>query len=191
MHKRTQQLAENCDAISELIGELLIVVIAVLTFGVIAVHVLTYQGPADTVYMDIDGWMDSSTDTIYLRHSGGEAVGTEDLKIIVNLDGTRCELSSDDITAILGSRTWQLADIIAVNASDVWGVGINEDTEVDASIVHIGLSTTMGNGVLLDRRTGGSGEPPAPTPTPSPTPTPPDPGLVSLWHLDENEGDTA
>jgi len=44
MNKRTQQLAENCDAISELIGELLIVVIAVLTFGVIAVHVLTYQG---------------------------------------------------------------------------------------------------------------------------------------------------
>ena len=191
MNKRTQQLVENCDAISELIGELLIVVIAVLTFGVITVHVLTYQGPVDTAYIDIDGWMDSSTDTIYLRHSGGEVVGTEDLKIIVNLDGTRCELSSDDITAILGSSTWQLADIIAVNASDVWGVGINEDTEVDASIVHIGLSTTMGNGVLPDRRTGGSGEPPAPTPTPTPTPTPPDPGLVSLWHLDENTGSTA
>ena len=150
MNKRTQQLAENCDAISELIGELLIVVVAVLTFGVIAVHVLTYQGPVDTVHMDIDGWMDSNTDMIYFRHSGGEAVATEDLKIIVNLDGTRCELSSDTITAILGSNTWQLAGIIAVNASDVWGVGINEDTAVDASIVHIGLSTIIGNGVLLD-----------------------------------------
>ena len=154
MKRRTQQLAENCDAISELIGELLIVVVAVLAFGVIAVHVLTYQGPADTVYVDIDGWVDTSTDTIYFRHSGGEAVGTEDLRIIVNLDGTRCELSSDNVTAILGSSTWQLADIIAVNASDVWGVGINEDTDVDASIVHIGLST-IGNGVLLDGGAGG------------------------------------
>ncbi len=88
MNKRTQQLAENCDAISELIGELLIVVIAVLTFGVIAVHVLTYQGPADTVYVDIDGWIDPSTDTIYFSHSGGEAVETEYLKIVVNLDGS-------------------------------------------------------------------------------------------------------
>ena len=150
MNKRTQQLAENCDAISELIGELLIVVIAVLAFGVIAVHVLSYPGPADTVYVDIDGWIDPSTDTIYFRHSGGEAVETEYLKIVVNLDGARCELSSDNVTAILGSSTWQLADIIAVNASDVWGVQINEDTAVDASIVHIGLSTIIGNGVLLD-----------------------------------------
>ena len=155
MNRRTQQLAENCDAISELIGELLIVVVAVLAFGVIAVHVLSYPGPADTVYVDIDGWVDTSTDTIYFRHSGGEAVRTEDLRIIVNLDGTRCELSSDDITAILGSSTWQLADIIAVNASDVWGVGINEATDVYASIVHIGLSTTIGNGVLLDGGAGG------------------------------------
>ncbi|MEA1907611.1 MAG: LamG-like jellyroll fold domain-containing protein [Euryarchaeota archaeon] len=193
MNRRTQQLAENCDAISELIGELLMVVVAVLAFGVIAVHVLSYQGPPVTVHTEIDGWIDPSTDMIYFRHSGGEAVGTEDLKIIVNLDGARCELASDNVTAILGSGTWQLADIIAVNASDVWGVGINEDTVVDASIVHIGLSTTIGNGVILDRRTGGSGEPPAPTPTPkpTPTPTPPDPWLVSLWHLDENEGGTA
>jgi len=191
MNRRTQQLAENCDAISELIGELLMVVISVLTFGVIAVHVLTYQGPADTVHAEIDVWVDTSTDTIYFRHSGGEAVGTEDLMILVNLDGTRCELSSDNITAILGRSTWQLADIIAVNASAVWGVEINEDTDVDASIVHTRLSTTIRSAVLLNRGTGGSGEPHDTTPTPTPTPTPPDPGLVSLWHLDENEGETA
>ena len=150
MNKRTQQLAENCDAISELIGELLIVVIAIIAFGVISVHILSYQGPADTVHADIDGWVDTSTDTIYLRHSGGEAVGTEDLRIIVNLNGARYELSSDNVTAILGSSTWQLADIIAVDASEVWGVGINEDTDVDASIVHTKLSTTVRTGVLLD-----------------------------------------
>jgi hypothetical protein len=94
--------------------------------------------------------VDTSTDTIYLRHSGGEAVGTEDLRIIVNLNGARYELSSDNVTAILGSSTWQLADIIAVDASEVWGVEINEDTDVDASIVHTGLSTTVRTGVLLD-----------------------------------------
>ena len=34
-------------------------------------------------------------------------------------------------------------------------------------------------------------KPPALTPTPTPTFTPPDPYLVSMWHLDENEGETA
>lgn len=149
MKRSLQLLIRNCAAISGIIGELLMVGIVVLAFGITTVFVLSSLHPSQEQFTDIEGWADVEKDTIYFRHSGGEVVSTEEIRIIVDLNGTRYELSSDNVTAILGSSMWELSDTIVINTSDLWGVTIEDDDYIDASIVHIGFSSMIKTGVIL------------------------------------------
>ncbi len=124
--------------------------IVVLAFGMTTVLVLSSLQPPQEQFTDIDGWADVEIDTIYFRHSGGEVVNTEDLRIIVDLNGTRYELSSDNVTAILGSSVWELSNTIVINTSDLWGVTIENDDYIDASIVHTRFSSMIKTGVILE-----------------------------------------
>ncbi|NOQ28669.1 MAG: type IV pilin, partial [Methanosarcinales archaeon] len=60
--KRTETFTKDCDAISEIIGELMMITIAVVAFGLLAVIVLSYKGPVDSPHADIDGWVNAGTD---------------------------------------------------------------------------------------------------------------------------------
>jgi len=182
MKRHIRLFIQNRSAISALVGELLMTVIVVLAFGIISVYLLSFHEPPQTLYTDIDGWADEDTNTIYIRHCGGDTVNTEDLIIILNVNGTKCTLSSDNVTAILGSSVWQLSNIIAINTSGRCGIEINEGDYVDASIINTGLATTMKSGIILD------GEIPEST-VPS-IPHEEEKGLVSLWYFDENNGST-
>jgi len=147
MRKHTRPFTEDCDAVSEIIGELLMVVIATIAFGVLAVIMLSYMEHSETLHVDVDGWVDVSTDTIYFRHSGGETVEAEKLEMILNLNGTLVELSSDNVTAILGGDMWQLGDIIEINAMSRWGINIKEDDYVGGTTIH--KTTVIVTGTLL------------------------------------------
>ncbi len=151
MRKRTRPFTEDCDAISEIIGELLMVVIAVIAFGVLAVIMLSYMEHSDTLHVDVDGWVNVSADTIYFRHSGGEVVEAEKLRMILNLNGTLVELSSDNVTAILGKSLWQLGDIPEIDAMDRWGIDIKEDDYVGGTMIH--KTTVIFTGTLLGEKT--------------------------------------
>ncbi|HJH29229.1 MAG TPA: type IV pilin [Methanosarcinaceae archaeon] len=149
MVKSTKHLTQNCDAVSEVIGELLMTAIAVLAFGVIAVFMLSYQGPTSAPHVDIDGWVDVDTDSIYFRHSGGETIDTESLRIILNLNGNRRELSPDDVYSILGSNTWNLGDCIIINTSLWFNTSINETDNVGSTIVNGVKNVVIESGTLL------------------------------------------
>ncbi|MEA1907613.1 MAG: type IV pilin N-terminal domain-containing protein [Euryarchaeota archaeon] len=151
MRKRTRPFTEDCDAVSEIIGELLMVVIAIITFGALAAIMPLYMEHSDTLHVDVDSWVDVSADTIHFRHSGGEAVEAEKLEMILNLNGTLVELSSDNVTVILGKSLWQLGDIIEINAMDRWGIDIEEDDYVGGITIH--KTTVIVTGTLLGEKT--------------------------------------
>ncbi|MEA1905549.1 MAG: type IV pilin N-terminal domain-containing protein, partial [Euryarchaeota archaeon] len=135
MKKRTETFTKDCEAISEIIGELMMITIAVVAFGVLAAVVLSYKGPVDSPHADIDGWVNAGTDTVYFRHGGGELIEVKDLRIMLNLNGTSVELSPADLTLIYGKPGWGLGDTIKINTSDEWGITIGEDDYVGATSV--------------------------------------------------------
>lgn len=170
MTKSTKVFTENSDAVSDVIGELLMTAVAFLAFGIIAVFVLSFHGTT-MPHVDIDGWVDVNDDTVHIRHSGGNSVDTSYIRILLNLNGTRKELSNDDVYAILGSSTWGLGDTILINTSQLWSITISEDDYVDETIVHTGHNIVMVSCVLLGEVIEMTATP-IPTPTGSPTPTP-------------------
>jgi|GEM_PF-2201951 len=191
MRKRTRPFTEDCDAISEVIGELLMVVISLIAFGVLAAIMLSHLGPSDTLHTDVDGWVNVNADTICFRHEGGEAVEAENLEMILNLNGTLVELSSDDVTAILGDDLWQLGDIIGIDAMSRWGIDIKEDDYVGGTTIHrktvIFTGTLLGDAIeATTTATATSTATPTPTPTPTPEGCP-----LSYWKFDESSGNTA
>ena len=171
MTESTNGFTENDNAVSDVIGELLMTAVAFLAFGIIAVFVLSFQGTTMT-HVDIDGWVDVNDDTVYLRHSGGNNVDTSYIRILLNINGTGKELSPDDVYAILGSSTWGLADTIVINTSQLWSITISEGDHVDGTIVHTGENIVMVKSVLLGEVSGVIEMTGIPTPTPTPTPTP-------------------
>lgn len=133
--------SKDTSAVSEVIGETLLMAIAVLAFTVITVIIFTYASPQEKVYADIEGWTDANSDTIYLRHAGGQIIDTSDIQIVMNLNGTMRKISSDELLGIKGSSTWQLGEVISINASGLWGDNITTGTDISAAV--LGLSTNL------------------------------------------------
>ncbi|MEA1966352.1 MAG: type IV pilin N-terminal domain-containing protein, partial [Euryarchaeota archaeon] len=147
--KRTETFTKDCDAISEIIGELMMIAIAVVVFGLLVAIVFSYEGPADRPQADIDGWVDVGTETVYFRHGGGELIDVKDLTIMLNLNGTSVELSPADLASIYGNPGWGLGDTIEIDTLDEWGITIGEDDYVGATIVHTGAGVVIQTGTLL------------------------------------------
>ncbi len=164
MTKSTKAFTENGDAVSDVIGELLMTAVAFIAFGIIAVFVLSFHGTTMT-HVDVDGWVDVNDDTVHLRHSGGDIVNTSYIRILLNLNGTGKELSPDDVYALLGSSTWGLGDTIVINTSQLWSITISEDDYVDGTIVHTGHNIVMVKGVLLGEVAEVIGTPTPPPPS--------------------------
>jgi hypothetical protein len=173
MKKRAETFTKDCGAISEVVGELMMMAIAVLAFGLLAVIVFSYNGPADSPHADIDGWVDDVTDTVYFRHGGGELINTHDLRIMLNLNGTNVELSPADLALIYVNPGWGLGDTIEIDTFDKWNISIGEDDYVGATIVHTSASVVVQTGTLL-------GDEAAATATATPTPTPSAPEITSV-----------
>jgi len=175
LKKRTETFTKDCDAISEIVGELMMITIAVVVFGLLVAIVFSYKGPADSPQADIDGWVNIGTNTVYFRHGGGELIDVKDLKIMLNLNGTSVELSPVDLDLIYGKPGWGLGDTIEIDTLGEWGITIGEDDYVGATIVHTGAGVVIQTGTLL----GGEVVPTA-TATATPTPTPTLPPTVAL-----------
>jgi PKD repeat protein len=92
--------------------------------------------PVDSTLLSAEEWIDAPSDVISLRHAGGETVDTKDLKINVNIDGKTYVYSSANISENLGGKSfWELADIIQINTSQEWGVGIADEKNVDVKLI--------------------------------------------------------
>ncbi len=153
MKKNTKTFVENCNAVSEIIGELLMTAIAVFAFAMLAVVLLSYQGTT-MPHVDIDSWVDVDDDIINVRHSGGDMVETGNIQIILNLNGTEQVLTPNDVYTIFGMTTWRIGDIIAINTSQMWNITINSSDYLYATVVHTGQDIILQSGMLLGDESG-------------------------------------
>ncbi len=84
-----KKVIENEVAVSEMIGVVLLVGIVVIMISAIGAYVFSLDGPNDVPHTRIQEWLDKSTDTIYLKHSGGEFLYTENCEIVLNYNGEK------------------------------------------------------------------------------------------------------
>ncbi|WP_292471564.1 type IV pilin N-terminal domain-containing protein [Methanolobus sp.] len=167
MSSQKSPFLENTDAISEIIGEVLLTAIAVLSFSILAVFIFSYADQQDHVYADIQGWVDVNSDTIYLRHAGGETIDIPKTRVILDINGTRRELSSSELEQIKGNTAWNLGETIRINASKLWSDNISQDDYVAIVMVNIDSNLVIKSGSLLgdvrDVTASSNGSTPTPT----------------------------
>lgn len=127
---------KNSIAVSDVLGEILMTTVAVILIGSIAVSIFSYGGPDDIPRTQVNEWIDAETDKIYLENSGGEFINTENLEIVINVNGNRYTYSSSNISGNLGNKNnWELGDRIEINTSSEWNLHIEEEDEVDMYLI--------------------------------------------------------
>ena len=73
--KKRRALGQDCRAVSEVYGQLLMISIVVIAFSTIAVTVFSDGGvvkPEHTPHTDLQEKVNTTTNTIKIFHSGGE-----------------------------------------------------------------------------------------------------------------------
>lgn len=151
---KVMEIFHDENAVSEIIGEVLLTAIAVLAFSVIAVFVFSYLHADNVVHADVDGWVDVNSDTVYLRHSGGENIDLNKVKIILNLNGTRRDMSSSQLKQITGDNSWHLGQTIAIDTDVLWNTTINENDYVGMILLQTDSNTIIESGSLLGEEIG-------------------------------------
>lgn len=141
--KKYRALGRDCQAVSEVIGPVLMIAIVVLAFSAVAVTVFSEGGsmdPPHTPHTNLQENIDTKNDTVQIFHSGGETIDLEDIIIILNVDGEQVEfnmsefqvldpegnLSSDDV--------FTLGDCIVIDPSSK--INIEHGDVVDFYFVH-------------------------------------------------------
>lgn len=123
-------------AVSEVMGVALLTGIVIIMLSVLGTSIFSMDGPEDVPHTKIQEIMDISTDTIYLKNSGGEPISTEDFRIIVNINGRKYEFNSSQIYENLGnSSVWKMGDIIEINSRDAWGVDLENNDKVELFLI--------------------------------------------------------
>lgn len=183
---------EDDNAVSEVIGEVLLIAIAVIAFSFVALVVFSYADSHAMVHADIQGWMDAASDTVYLRHAGGQTIDISTTRILLHVNGSAREISPKSLQTLKGGNVWQLGELIRINTSSLWNEDINEYSEVSLTILDTDSGLVIRSGTLQS----GTHLLPSANVTP---PTPPGPfeppqlGLNELawWGLDEKDGAVA
>lgn len=143
--KKYRALGRNCQAVSELMGAVLMISIVVLALSSVALTVFSDGGemdPVHTPHTNLEENLDRPKDIIRISHNGGEAIDLEDIIIILRVDGKDVEFNmSDPGVTILDSEgnissddVFTLDDCIMVNTSSK--IEISNAEAIDLYFVH-------------------------------------------------------
>jgi FlaG/FlaF family flagellin (archaellin) len=101
--KQHRALIEDCQAVSEVIGDVLMIAIVVLAFSSIAITIFSDKGvmnPPHTPRVDLQEKLNTTADTVQIFHCGGETIDLEAVKIVLSVNGTRYDFNTSDYNNI-------------------------------------------------------------------------------------------
>lgn len=84
--KKCRAIGKDCQAVSEVYGQLLMISIVVISFSTIALTVFSDGGavkPEHVPHIDLSEKIDTGSNTVQIVHSGGEAIDLEKIKVIL------------------------------------------------------------------------------------------------------------
>ncbi|AKB26527.1 hypothetical protein MSMTP_3058 [Methanosarcina sp. MTP4] len=131
-----KSIMKNDRAVSETMGVALLIGIVVIMLSVEGAFVFSRGGPDDFPHASLQEWMDTSTETIYIKHCSGEAIRTDELEIVANINGKRYVHTSSEICEDLGNKShWELGEVLVINASSEWGLNLKDYDQIDFYII--------------------------------------------------------
>lgn len=83
--RRHRALREDCQAVSEVVGQVLMIAIVVLAFSSIAVVIFSdvVVNPPHTPHTDLQENIDLTNNKLYIFHVGGEAINLNDVNVVL------------------------------------------------------------------------------------------------------------
>ena len=135
--KKCRAIGKDCQAVSEVYGQLFMIGIIVLSFSTIALTVFSDGGAVDpphTPRTDLLEEIDTGNNKLYITHSGGEAIDLDDIKIIVAADRQQYEFSKSDFKDPEGNElddVFILGDCIVISDEN-----IKSGIDIDMLLVH-------------------------------------------------------
>jgi len=129
-------------AVSGLVGEVLLIGIVIVAIGLIAVSVYSYLNKdPDTPHIEVDGVANMGTNEIHIKHQGGDPIECENLRVLVNVNGTLLDPYDDNSPLRWGLSDegignfdrWTLGNILVLDTMPE--VNITDDDEIRVTIV--------------------------------------------------------
>jgi FlaG/FlaF family flagellin (archaellin) len=144
--KKYRELGENCQAVSEVLGQVLMIAIIVLSLSSLATTIFSdvvVINPPHKQHTYISERIDTNADTIQILHSGGEAINLKTLKIILSVNGKLTKFNmSDPSVKVLNSRGsvldngfLMLGDCIEINMRQL-GIYLKDNDTVDMYLMN-------------------------------------------------------
>lgn len=144
--KKHRTLGEDCQAVSEVVGQVLMIAIVVLAFSSIAITVFSdvVVNSPHTPHTDLSEKINLNTDTVQIIHSGGEAIDLKAIKIVLSINDHPIppfNMSDPEVMVLNSSGlastndVLMLGDYIEINVSQR-GIDLKKDDTVDMYFVH-------------------------------------------------------
>jgi archaeal type IV pilus assembly protein PilA len=139
--KKCRAIGQDCQAVSEVIGQLLMIGIVVLAFSTIALTVFSEGGvvkPPHTPCTSLREKINTSSNTIKIFHTGGEAIDLNEIKIVISVNGIQTEFDKSKFkvtkcNSSSPSNVFMLGDYIVI---DTMNPVIKESDSIEMFFVH-------------------------------------------------------
>jgi FlaG/FlaF family flagellin (archaellin) len=162
------------EGVSEVIGAILLVSLAVLGVAIVAVALFSQPAPAEIPHVSVVAGASDDNTTFVLFHEGGDPLNEGNYRIYMDTGSGLVDrtddftLSGDDIWSISENLTYSGGDVTQIERVVVSVVDSGGGETVIAEPAY--RATTMDAGGYVDD--GGAGSGPGITPVPTPTPDP-------------------
>jgi FlaG/FlaF family flagellin (archaellin) len=131
--RKHRGLRENCQAVSEVVGQVLMIAIVVLAFSSIAAVIFSdiVVNPPHTPHTDLQESIDPAHNELYIFHVGGEAIDLKDVNVVLSTADTRQEKfnllsNKSEFNCSTTNNVLMLGDHILINPTNR---GISLDTD--------------------------------------------------------------
>ena len=134
-----KRIRDDERAVSELVGEIMLIGVVIIAFGIIAVSVYSYiDKTPDTPHIEVAGRCDTNSNYVYLKHQGGEPIDKKDLRILVDVGGNTSTFENLE-------GLWTLGSVIGLSIEN-----IAQNDTVRVAIVHVLSDTVLTSGDVAE-----------------------------------------
>jgi archaeal type IV pilus assembly protein PilA len=129
--KKYRVFKENCQAVSDVVGQILMIGIVIIAFSIIALTVFSEGGAVKPTHMphtDLQESINTGNDTIQIIHIGGDAIDLDEIKVVLSVNGKKNEFDNSNnskfnITKCNQSdsrNVFMLGDCITINTTGLF-----------------------------------------------------------------------
>ncbi|AKB80374.1 hypothetical protein MSHOH_3891 [Methanosarcina horonobensis HB-1 = JCM 15518] len=131
-----KDIIQRENAVSEIMGVALLLGIVVIMLSFEGAFIFARSGPDDLPHANLQEWMDTSEEKIYLKHCSGEPIKIEELEIVASINNTRYVYNSSNAYTETGSNGyWELGEVITLDAGSEWALDLKDYHEIDLYLV--------------------------------------------------------